>query len=278
MKIEHDFHLHTHLSVCGQDDATIENYMRSAKELGIKKIGIADHMWDAKVPFVESMRHSRAAGGGDVVLNWYRRQDIAHCREILAELEQVDTTGVEFFFGGEVDYCPGVGAAITLEEAEKLAFMTVPNSHTHHLMDTKDYEPKEKHAEFMIRAGMEICTAPTAKYVTALAHPFDATLPPYSPAELMEFITDSQMAEVFCAAKENNIAAEINVSCYNGCPDDQLQNHYMTRILKVAKDCGCTFTFGSDSHDAMGQYILTRGPMVADILGITEEDLHPAVR
>lgn len=278
MKIEHDLHLHTHLSVCGRDDATIANYIRSAKELGIKKIGVADHMWDSKVPFVDSMRTSKAAGGGDAVVNWYRMQDIPHCREILDEIAQLDTEGVHFWFGGEVDYCPGVGAAITLEEAEKLEFMTVPNSHTHHLMDEKDYEPKEKHAEFMLRAGMEICTAPTAKYVTALAHPFDAVLPPYPQAEVLDVITDSQMAEVFCAAKENNIAAEINVSSFNGCPDDQLQNHFMMRVLQVAKACGCTFTFGSDSHTAMGQYVLTRGPLIADILGITEADLHPFVR
>lgn len=279
MKVEHDIHLHTYLSVCGTDSATIEYYIASAKKLGLKKVGIADHMWDDKIPFVESMRHSRAAGDGEVVLNWYRKQNIAHCREILNDLAAADTQGVQFFFGGEVDYCPGLGAAITEEEAENLDFMVVPNSHTHHLMDKSIYaEPYEKHAEFMLRATLDICTAPTAKYVTSLAHPFDPTCPPHDPEYVVDALTDSQLKEAFCAAKEQNIASEINVSCFNTCPDDQLHNHYMMRILKAARDCGCKFTFGSDCHAAPNQDVLLRGPKIAAILGITEQDLHEFVR
>ena len=43
MKITHDFHIHTHLSHCGHPSAQVEHYMKTAKELGLKKIGFADH-------------------------------------------------------------------------------------------------------------------------------------------------------------------------------------------------------------------------------------------
>ncbi len=278
MKVEHDIHAHTHLSLCGKENATIEYYVRSAKKLGLKMIGISDHMWDAKVPFTEGMRHSRSAGDGEVVLNWYRAQDIAHCRQILAEIEATDTQGVRFFFGGEVDYCPGLGAAITEEEAAKLDFMVVPNSHTHHVMDKALYEPCEKHGEFMVRAAMDICTSPVSRYVTSLAHPFDPVCCPYPAERVIDTITDAQFEEVFCAAREKGIAAEINSACFRGKDEAQIRNFWMTRVLAIAKKCGCKFTFGSDSHSDGAQDSLPLAGQVADILGLTENDLHEFVR
>ena len=278
MKIRHDIHAHTHLSLCAESSATMEAYVRSAKKYGLDMIGIADHMWDDRIPFTESMRHSQMAGDGENVLNWYRAQNIAHCRESLKELAQTDAQGVRFLFGGEVDYCPGIGAAITEEEAEKLDFMIVPNSHTHHIMDAGLYEPYVKHGEFMLKATMEICTAPTAKYVTSLAHPFDAVCCPYPVEYVIDSISDAQLKEAFCAAKEANIAAEINGACFVNMTREQIANNCRTRVLSVAKDCGCKFTFGSDSHSDYGQDTLPLAGIVADILGLTENDLHDFVR
>ena len=277
MKITHDFHTHTYLSVCGDESATIEYYVSSAGKHGLKKIGISDHMWDARIPYPEAMRHSVQAEkfGREAVVDWYRRQDIYHCREILPELIAADNAGIRFYFGGEVDYCPGIGAAITEEEAEKLEFMTVPNSHTHHLMYKDELMDPQKHADYMLRATMEICTAPTARYVTSLAHPFDAVCCPYPTERIMDLISDHQLEEVFCAAAEAGIAAEINTSNYNHCRDEEIRNHFMTRVLACAKNAGCSFLFGSDSHAFGEQDVITRGGLIADILGITEADLHP---
>lgn len=278
MKIEHDIHTHTHLSVCGDKSATIDYYVRSAKKLGLKKIGISDHMWDSSIAFTESMRHSRSAGDGENVLNWYRAQDIRHCGQILDEIKHTDIGEIQFFFGGEVDYCPEKGAAITVEEAEKLDFILVPNSHTHHIMDKNMYEPYQKHADFMLRAAMEICTSPTSAYITALAHPFEPVYCPYPAEYVFDKLKDMQLEEVFCAAKEANIAAEINTVCFAGLDDGQIGNHRMLRILKIAKNCGCKFTFGSDSHADGEEDTILLGEKVADLLGLTEEDLHDFVK
>lgn len=278
MKICHDIHCHTHLSVCGQDSATIAYYVESARRNGLKKIGIADHMWDKKIPFADSLRCSLASGGGDAVVNWYIAQNIEHCREILPELAAAEHEGVEFCFGGEVDYCPGIGAAITEEEAEKLDFMIVPNSHTHHLMDKSLYEPPRKHAEWMLKATMEICTAPTAKHVTSLAHPFDAVCCPYATERIIDTIRDEEFMECFLAAKEAGIAAEINTSSYGAVKPEKYGSFWMTRVLSIAKKAGCTFTFGSDSHASGAQDGILRGEKIAEVLGLAEADLHPFVR
>ena len=51
MKIEHDLHVHTHLSSCSSDPkATVENYLRLAKDRGLKLIGFANHFWDTMYP------------------------------------------------------------------------------------------------------------------------------------------------------------------------------------------------------------------------------------
>ena len=37
MKITHDFHVHTHLSVCAKDTATVEHYAEVSKSLASKR-------------------------------------------------------------------------------------------------------------------------------------------------------------------------------------------------------------------------------------------------
>ena len=49
MFIDHDMHIHTHYSRCADATATAEHYIQKAHELGLKKIGFADHMWDSAV-------------------------------------------------------------------------------------------------------------------------------------------------------------------------------------------------------------------------------------
>lgn len=274
MKISYDLHAHTHLSVCGQDCATIERYVETALDFGLTTIGIADHMWDAAIPYPPEMRLSRSAGSsGDSVVRWYQLQDMEHCRQILPEIAAVDTKGIRFLFGGEVDYAPGRGAAISEREAEKLDFIIVPNSHTHHLMDKSWYEPYEKHAAFMLRAIMDICTGPTRQYVTSLAHPFDAVNCPYPLWNIVDTISESQFREVFGAAKENDIAVEINGSSFWNMTAEEIAQSAMFRVLTAAKACGCKFTFGSDSHTGDGRIELQLAAEAADLLGLTENDI-----
>ncbi len=50
MKINHDFHIHTHLSLCADKSATAEAYAKIFKELGLKKaVGI----WSASIEITD---------------------------------------------------------------------------------------------------------------------------------------------------------------------------------------------------------------------------------
>lgn len=279
MKIEHDIHTHTHLSLCAKESATIEYYVRSAKEKGLKVVGIADHMWDAKIPMPESLQLSAMAGpAGNCVVDYYKTQTVSRCQSILKEIEETDTQGVRFLLGGEVEYVPGYGIAITEESARHLDFIVVPNSHTHMVMDQSLYEPYEKHAEFMLRATMEICTGPMSRYVTTLAHPFDPVCCPYSREFVLDKITDAQLQVVFAAAKEKGIGVEINGGAYRKKTREEILNMGTYRVLSVARGCGCVFTFGSDCHSEGGQDTLVGTMKVAEMLGLTEDDIHPLLR
>lgn len=274
MNISYDIHAHTQLSLCAEPSATIESYVRSAERNGLSLIGIADHMWDPAIPFADSMYHGAASGDTRAVTDWYyKTQTIERCETLRNELPKGSKKPI-FLFGGEVEYCPHVGAAITPKNAARLDFLIVPNSHTHMIMDKASYEPYSAHADFMLKATMEICTAPTAKYVTSLAHPFDAVCCPYDVDFVIDALTDNQLHEVFSAAAENRIAAEINAASFEKFQDQNaIRNSGLFRVLCAAKAAGCRFTFGSDSHSDKGQDILPLCATVSTLLGLSEKDI-----
>ena len=270
MRIEHDIHIHTTLSLCAHDGtAKLDAYLELAKKQGIKKLGFADHMWDAAIP---------GASEG-----FYKPQDFAHVSQLRQEIRDKDgTDGIKLYFGCEAEYDPWrKDIALTEEVAQQFDFILVPNSHTHMMMPKEYYEPKERHAQFMLDAFRDIVSSPLAKYVTSMAHPFSAVCCPYDRRVLYDLITPAQYREVFCMAKEANIAIELNTSGY---PIDNLA-HIMDepsiRMFDLAKECGCKFTFGSDAHSAAPgkqhdhwavAYVL------AQLLNLQEDDLADFVR
>lgn len=270
MRIEHDFHIHTTLSLCAHDSsATLENYIFKAKELGLNKLGFANHMWDSAIP-----------GASE---HFYKPQDFAHVSQLRREIARFNgSDGIRLYFGCEVEYDPvRRDVALTEEIAREFDFILVPNSHTHMIMPKENYEPKERHARFMLDAFRNIVTSPLAGYITAVAHPFSAVCCPYDRRILYDLISPAEYREVFSLAKEADIAIELNVGCYKKWTVRDIVEDPSIRMFKIAKECGCKFTFGSDAHSvAPGEphdfwavaYIL------AELLELKEEDLADLVR
>lgn len=260
MKIEHDFHIHTNLSYCAKKDATAEHYIATAKKLGLKKIGFSDHFWDDTI---------EGANG------FYQGQNYEHVALLKAELERVPKEGVTIYFGCETEYDPAHhGAAITEETAEKFDYILVPNSHTHMMMPKELYQPYQKHADFMIQAYHEILDCRISKYVTAMAHPFAAVCCPYDNNILINLISDDCFKRLFDKTAGKKVAVEINTACINQLTDEQLAECAQMRMFRLAKECGCKFLFGSDSHsiDAHQSYLhLTK--LVSEILELSEDDI-----
>ena len=64
MKIYYDFHIHSALSPCGEDDMTPNNIVNMAKLIGLDAIAICDHNCAANLPAIEKV----AANAGIILL------------------------------------------------------------------------------------------------------------------------------------------------------------------------------------------------------------------
>ena len=270
MKITHDLHMHTHLSFCGKDEATVENYLRQAPELGLTTIGITDHVWDDAHPGMPP---------------WYRqdvRQNVEHVLQARAEIEACRGRGVRILHGCEAEYdYPGRSTALSVESAEKFDFVIASSSHTGNTMPKVFYDPPRRHAEFMLQAYEDMLKSDVSRYFTAMAHPFHAVLCPYGHELPIEAITDDEYKRIFDMTAQRGIAVEINIKClvgYHAERTDDIVNQPHMRMFRIAKDYGCRFTFGTDCHFLSAQRMIRFAPQIAELLELKPEDLHPLAR
>lgn len=277
MNITHDFHIHTHLSLCADKSATAEAYSKIFKEQGIKKAGFADHFWDAT--YENSHAYLLDNTGQHNPKGFYITQNYEYLCQLKPELSAVDFGDTEILFGCETDYDPvNRRPAISPATAEKFDFVLMPNSHTHMVMPIAYYEPKERHIDYMIQIYEDTLNSDVAKYITSMAHPFEAVCCLYDRYILMKMISDDLYKRLFSKTAEKGIAIEVNVSCMKGKTPEEIANLEEMRLYRIAKDEGCLFTFGSDSHDDQAHKYYSNATLVANLLNLTENDLHPLVR
>lgn len=266
MKIQHDFHIHTDLSLCAKPTATVENYNEIVKKLGLKKIGFANHFWDSAFPAPNE---------------FYRIQNYEHLLKLKPQIKALDWGDIKVYFGCEAEYDPVRGdVGITEETAEKFDFIIVPNSHTHMMMPKDCYQPYKKHAEFMVKAYEDIINSPVSRYITGMAHPFEAVCCPYPNSILIDMITDDCYKRLFDKTAEKGIAVEINISSMHqqNITHAEIEKLSQIRIFRLAKECGCKFIFGSDAHDNEEHNSFGNADFVAELLDLKEDDIATIAR
>lgn len=273
MKIEHDFHIHTGLSSCAKDkeNATLEKYLENAREYGLKKLGFADHLWDSAIKGAP---------------RWYQPQNVDHVLPLKEKLRAAKANGlldeenkIQMYFGCEAEYdYAHRDVALTEAAAEQFDFVIVPNSHTHIVMPKDYYEPHQRHADFMLQAYEDIINSKVSRYITAMAHPFQAVCCPYPYGELIDLISDDQFKRLFDQTAEKGIAFEINMAGVSRRTDEEIEKLPQIRLFRLAKECGCKFIFGSDSHDIQPHRLYHRAEFVAHLLELKESDLAEIAR
>ena len=258
MKITHDLHIHSHLSSCANETATVKHYINKASELGLATIGFTDHMWDSAI---------EGANG------WYKKQNFEHILTLKEKIAKEDNQGLQILFGCETEYdYAHKGIAISEEVARQLDFLIVPNSHTHITMPKEFYTPYQKHADFMLEAFFDIMNSKVVEYITAIAHPFFAVGCPYDNRELFGLISDAQFEDCFKLAKANDVALEINLACFRNRSLAALYSDPSLRMYRIAKDIGCKFTIGSDSHSNNGHDNFELVYVLASILDLNDNN------
>lgn len=274
MIVNHDLHIHTFLSRCGKPDATIENYLNYAPQLGIKILGFTDHLWDDTY-----CGWDRIYEGENKTVPFYKGQNVEHVLQSREIASKLDELSIRVYVGAEVEYDYNRhDMAITEENAKKFDYLIFPNSHTHMVMPKDYYKDKRKHIEFMKMAFMDIMDSPMRKYVLSMAHPFCAVCCPYGYEEMLGMITDEEYKACYGACAENGIAVEINLSKFRKYSVNDILKSNNIRQFKIAKRCGCKFTFGSDAHTIEHLNNFKDFYVVAEAIGLKEEDISPKVK
>ncbi len=261
MKITSDIHIHTALSSCAERDASFMGYVEAAKNTNLKVLGFADHLWDS------------AISGAS---RWYEPQNIEHVLKLKEELpasREVD--GIKLLFGCETEFAYDGKLCLSEEGFEHFDYVIVPHSHTHMgFVAPKELIPDDRsHAEFIMKTFMQLVTHPLASRITAVAHPFVAGTSHAKYNDVQSYIPDSYLREAFTAAKEQGVAIEMNGSCLIYLPSEEIPHCEYVRIYSIAKECGCRFTYGSDSHGTGNERKLHEVERFFDLCGITEADM-----
>ncbi len=257
MIVRCDLHVHTVLSSCCSDTAqTPENLIDFLPKLGIKKIAFTDHVW----------RNPDAAPSP-----WYAPQN---GDAILAQKERFAGTK-NVLFGCEAEMkAPGV-FGITPEFREKMDIVLLASDHFH--MKEFVEQPVENTPAGLAKHMLKFFrSAASSGLADILAHPLWAYSFEEIYPEAMDSVSDTQLLDTVAVAAEHNIAFELNGAIIRKAKQ-RGPGWYdaLLRIAGAAKEAGCKFAPGSDSHGRDRFVVYEDLRKFTDLAGITGEDLSP---
>ena len=124
-------------------------------------------------------------------------------------------------------------------------------------------------ADYLVESFLDLVSR---NFAAAIAHPFSPVgRTPENVKAITDCISDDAFAHCFSAAREHRAAIELNGSCFarEWNNPDLMRGH--ERMFSIARDCGVTFTLGSDAHalEELGNVDLSR--RLANRLGIGED-------
>lgn len=257
--INYDIHIHTHLSSCGARDAFMQDYINAASELGLELMGFADHAWDDSINGASP---------------WYAPQTYKRLIARKEELKTLDKKGINVLLGAEGEYANEL-LAIGDSAAEFVDYILVPHSHTHmkgFVLPSDCVGNPEKHASYLVKSFISLCNHEKRNMFFGIVHPMSPCGETEEYTEkIFSFITDEMLKECACAASENKVALEVNLSEFKKIPPEQLHQHCYNRFFDACKRAGCEFFMGSDAH-AVKAFVDNHGLKngIVDALGMDE--------
>jgi histidinol phosphatase-like PHP family hydrolase len=256
----HDFHFHTDLSSCAKRESSLKIMLRHLKEAGVTTAGVANHLWDAKVP---------GASG------WYAPQNVQHVLSVTEEyaaLTEEERCGIKLYFGCETEYVGQGRVALKADSAELFDYVLVPAHHFHMKNFVRPAELEDAAAVGrMMRARFtEVCNI---EFAFGIAHPFMVLGYPGRIDEILATISDSDFGEVFTCAAEKGKSVELNIcTLYQDTENDSdgFPVEYR-RMFNIARECGCKFHLGSDAHapERLGRERFDKALKFAEKCGMT---------
>ncbi len=233
--IDHDLHIHTHLSICSNDEEqTPTALLEYAKDNNLKDICVTDHYWDSAVPCNTGVNW------------WYEKQNFEH---ISSDLPLPHDDSVRFMFGCEADMDSDNRIGLPKERYDDFDFIIISTTHFHHMsgMYWEDMSPKTVASRWFDRMHA-VLDSDLPFYKVGIAHPACKLINRTSREaylETLDVMTSESLREVFEKAAKVGVGIEINADDFR-FSDEKADS--VLKMFRIAKDCGCKFYLGSDAH------------------------------
>ena len=235
-QIDHDLHIHTHLSICSSDEGqTPESILAHAKKSGLRTVCITDHYWDSAVPCHTGVNW------------WYEAQNFAH---ISQDCPMPKDDEVQVLFGCETDLDSENFVGIPQERWQDFSFIIVSTTHFHHMCGAAWENPTvEDLARLWVERFDAVLNANLPFGKVGIAHLACGLICMNSREkylEVLDLIPATEMERLFAKAAKLGAGIELNFSDMSFA-DGEAET--ILRMFRIAKACGCKFYFGSDAHE-----------------------------
>ncbi len=227
---DHDFHIHSTLSpCCGDENQTPENLLKYAQKNGYKKICLTNHFWDENVK-------SEA---------WWHPDERFDFISQALPLPQAE--GVDFLFGAEGDMDYNFVLGVSEERYDVFDFMVISTTHltlAGHTVREEIKTPEEAAKYWLLRLNALIeKNLPWNK--TGIAHLTCGHIFEGGTPKAIKCLDDGDMYSVFEKCAKIGVGIELNLRTLRLSDEEK---SILLRPFFIAKDCGCKFYLGSDSH------------------------------
>ena len=256
--IDHDYHIHSQISQCSSDpEQTPENILAYAREKGLKRIILTDHFWDENVPGASSWYDT-----------YHRFSRISTARPLPCDDD------IEFLFGCETDMDKNGVIGVSPRRFDEFDFIIVATTHMHmkgFVLDESDYCNVERLAKLWVERFDYLLNSDLPFHKVGIAHLNSVCIAVKNNlhVEVIKRLPDAELVRLFTRSAELGLGIEIN-ACDFTFPDELADD--MTRTFRIAKECGCKFYLGTDSHKPSEFAAFKNFERAVDLLGLTEDD------
>ncbi len=227
---DHDFHIHSTVSACCHDPNQTPNaILEYAKKNNYKKICLTNHFWDEAV---------------ESVAKWHETQQYKSVASVLPLPADSD---VHFCFGVETDMDYNFTLGIGRERFDSFDFVVIPTTHLHlvgHTVKNKITTPVEG-AQYWINRFRALLDNQLPWHKVGIAHLTCGHIFGDRTPEVIRTISDEILYDLFNNCAEKGVGIELNIKSLSL---SQETKPIILRPYYIAKDCGCKFYLGSDSH------------------------------
>ncbi len=259
--INHDFHIHSTVSRCCRDPLqTPERIMQYARENNFDRICLTNHFWDEKIK-------SEA--------EWIDEHGYSYLTSVLPLPRQ---EGIRFLFGAELDMDYNGILGISRETLDELDFVTVATTHMHLAGNSvrEKISTPEEGAEIWLNKIRTLLAMPLPFHKIGLAHMTTGHIMKEKTPEVIRLLKSSDLYEIFSDCAEKGLGIELNTKTIFSSEEEK---DILLRPYFIAKDCGCKFYLGSDSHKTEA---LKNAPenfrRIIDLLDLKEDDKFPLAK